>query len=685
MRNKSKKLIAIMAAMMIAGSTVAATASVSVSAIDVNPSEETKVTLTDNQGQPLAGVTIDKNATDVELYTDNKGTKLDLTKATYDFGNAVEPMKNVDLYVKLTKDSDSKYVKLNASVTYKDNVNASTNTATATIKIDQTQDVEFTSGTATVVRISGTIVKKFDIKKYDFSNAVLAKAVKVAWTGGDISINKTDLQLQKKNTAADGVSVYYTPIDPSLYTVTKVGSVEAKEKNGVVTFKYTGVPAKLDATYNAASNNANIGTADATAAIEVEKANWNNVVVTVNNQTSISASDVVVTLNGNKLTKDTHYTIESVKPADSSNTVAQVVLKPDGNYFTTTDTVTYYANVTTNIASKIASVYYTDRANAKYTYTGEAIKPAVTVNAVTGTTLTEGVDYEVVYNDNVKVGTGKTAVIKGIGVYAGEFAVPGTFTIEAKKLSDTTITAADVTYETTAPTKVDELAKAITVKNGDKVLEYGEDYQLVLNNATIKDGANALRVLPKNNTNYVGIANVTVNVKKVTDLSTATISKIANVVYTGAEVKPGVAVMLGDKTLVEGTDYTVAYTNNVETGLATATVTGTGAYKGTISKNFVIVPQKVTGLKAKKKTTTTLKLTFNAVHGADGYKIYDAATGKALASVSTQGGKDVLTKTIKGLNPGEKRQYKVRAYKVVNGTKRYAAYSDIYTKATAAK
>ena len=195
MRNKSKKLIAIMAAMMIAGSTVAATASVSVSAIDVNPSEETKVTLTDNQGQPLAGVTIDASATDVNLYTDNKGTALDLSKVTYDFGNAVEPMKNVDLYVKLTKGGNEKYVKLNASVTYKDNVNASTNTATATIKIDQTQDVEFTAGTATVVRISGTIVKKFDIKKYDFSNAVLAKAVKVAWTGGDISINKTDLQL----------------------------------------------------------------------------------------------------------------------------------------------------------------------------------------------------------------------------------------------------------------------------------------------------------------------------------------------------------------------------------------------------------------------------------------------------------------------------------------------------------
>jgi uncharacterized repeat protein (TIGR02543 family) len=169
------------------------------------------------------------------------------------------------------------------------------------------------------------------------------------------------------------------------------------------------------------------------------------------------------------------------------------------------------------------------------------------------------------------------------------------------------------------------------------------------------------------------------------NIAGATIATIANVAYTGEAQTPALKVTLGDKELVEGTDYTVEYTNNTEVGCATATITGIGAYTGTNARNFVIVPQQVTGLKAVKKTATTLKLQFNAVEGADGYKIYDAETGKAIASVSTQNGADVLKKTITGLNAGETRKYKVRAYKIVNGTKRYAEYSAVYTKATAKK
>jgi uncharacterized repeat protein (TIGR02543 family) len=169
------------------------------------------------------------------------------------------------------------------------------------------------------------------------------------------------------------------------------------------------------------------------------------------------------------------------------------------------------------------------------------------------------------------------------------------------------------------------------------------------------------------------------------NIAGATIATIANVAYTGEAQTPALTVTLGDKTLVQDTDYTVEYTNNTEAGKATATITGIGAYTGTATKNFVIVPQQVTGLKAVKKTATTLKLQFNAVEGADGYKIYDAVTGKAIASVSTQNGATVLKKTITGLNAGETRKYKVRAYKIVNGTKRYAEYSAVYTKATAKK
>ena len=95
------------------------------------------------------------------------------------------------------------------------------------------------------------------------------------------------------------------------------------------------------------------------------------------------------------------------------------------------------------------------------------------------------------------------------------------------------------------------------------------------------------------------------------------------------------------------------------------------------------IPEKITDLKAIKKTKTTLKLTFNAVSGASGYKIYDAATGKVLANVSTQKGAKKLVKTITGLKAGEQRKYKVRGYVTVNGTKHYGAYSNIYTKSTA--
>ncbi len=95
------------------------------------------------------------------------------------------------------------------------------------------------------------------------------------------------------------------------------------------------------------------------------------------------------------------------------------------------------------------------------------------------------------------------------------------------------------------------------------------------------------------------------------------------------------------------------------------------------------IPEKITGLKAIKKTKTTLKLTFNAVSGVSGYKIYDAATGKVLANVSTQKGAKKLVKTITGLKAGEQRKYKVRGYVTVNGTKHYGAYSNIYTKSTA--
>ncbi len=59
--------------------------------------------------------------------------------------------------------------------------------------------------------------------------------------------------------------------------------------------------------------------------------------------------------------------------------------------------------------------------------------------------------------------------------------------------------------------------------------------------------------------------------------------------YTGEAVEPGVTVELDGQTLTAGTDYYVSYTDNINKGTATVTVTFMGNYKGTWTENFEIV------------------------------------------------------------------------------------------------
>jgi len=83
---------------------------------------------------------------------------------------------------------------------------------------------------------------------------------------------------------------------------------------------------------------------------------------------------------------------------------------------------------------------------------------------------------------------------------------------------------------------------------------------------------------------------VTVNVAY-KDLSkcTATLNT-TSYVYDGKAKTPSVTVKDGQKTLTNGTDYTVSYSSNVNAGTATVTITGKGSYKNTKVLTFKIEP-----------------------------------------------------------------------------------------------
>ena len=77
------------------------------------------------------------------------------------------------------------------------------------------------------------------------------------------------------------------------------------------------------------------------------------------------------------------------------------------------------------------------------------------------------------------------------------------------------------------------------------------------------------------------------------DISSARVSAIPSQTYTGSAITPTVTVTYDGATLTEGTDYTVAYSNNVDPGTATVTITGIGGYTGSTSLTFMIVEPPV--------------------------------------------------------------------------------------------
>ena len=72
------------------------------------------------------------------------------------------------------------------------------------------------------------------------------------------------------------------------------------------------------------------------------------------------------------------------------------------------------------------------------------------------------------------------------------------------------------------------------------------------------------------------------------------VEQIPDQVYTGSQIKPVPVVMDGGLMLQQGTDYTVAYKNNVKAGIAQVTIKGKGNYTKSIVTEFRIVPKSLT-------------------------------------------------------------------------------------------
>ena len=83
---------------------------------------------------------------------------------------------------------------------------------------------------------------------------------------------------------------------------------------------------------------------------------------------------------------------------------------------------------------------------------------------------------------------------------------------------------------------------------------------------------------------------ITVSIRPKT-LDAGAVGDIPDQTYTGSAITPDLTVTDGGTALAEGTDYTAAYTDNVNAGTAQVTVTFRGNYTGSAVKTFAIVKQ----------------------------------------------------------------------------------------------
>ncbi len=280
---------------------------------------------------------------------------------------------------------------------------------------------------------------------------------------------------------------------------------------------------------------------------------------------SLIAPNITVSCNDVELVKNTDYTVSY---SNNKNVgTATISITGIGDY---TGTITKNFNI---VARDISDTTIGSIPNQTYTGNSISALPVITYN---GATLTKGTDYTLTYSNNVNVGTG-TVTITGKGNFKGT--TSKTFSISARAMSDTSV--ANVSSQTYTGNGISPLP---TITYNNKTLKKDTDYTLSYSN-NINAGTATITITGKGNFTGTTSKTFSISARAMSDTSVANISSQT---YTGNVISPLPTITYNNKTLKKDTDYTLSYSNNINAGTATITITAKGNFAGTTSKTFSI-------------------------------------------------------------------------------------------------
>ena len=429
-------------------------------------------------------------------------------------------------------------------------------------------EVEYTEninvGTATVTvnykgNYTGVVTKTFEITAKELNS----DNVNLEYTTTEYD----GTEKEPKVTVTDGEKVLVLSVD---YEIEYIGNTNVGTATVTVTYKgnYTGVGTKL-------------------FEITVKELNSDNINLeysTTSYDGTTKEPKVIITDGERVLVQGVDY---------------EVLYMENRNVGTATVTVTYkgnYTGVGTKTFEITAKKLNSDNVNLEYTtieYDGMTKEPKVIVKDGEKT-LAQGVDYEVGYTGNTKAGTATVTI-----TYKGNYTGVGTktFEITAKELNSNNVNLEYTTIEYNGTAKEPK----VTVKDGEKALVFGVDYEVGYTGNT-KAGTATVTVTYKGNYTGVGTKTFEITAK---ELNSNNVNlEYTTIEYDGTAKEPKVTVKDGEKVLVLGVDYEIEYSNNINLGTATVIVNCKGNYTGTVTNTFEIVRKELNSDNVNLEYTT---------------------------------------------------------------------------------
>ena len=469
-----------------------------------------------------------------------------------------------------------------------------------------------------------TFQKEVTVSKYNLANAYVAPIEDQVYTGSDVVPAVTvKYNNEKGSELSRGTD----------YEVTYQKNRDAGSATVIITGKgkYEGTKT---VTFNIVSKTF---TKDITNAFDAALTS-----VTYNAKEQKPVDKDITTSGSLKLKYLSDFSTSYVNNVDAGT--ATVTIKGAGNYAGATYTKTFTINkaALSNIADKDITVADTTYSKDLVDELGKTIKPSVTVK-FNGTTVREGVDYDIVYAQGATTAGNRTIKVTLKATTAGNSNFSGTKDVYgkviSKELSTVTIPSIPSQVYTGSAYTLDNIKLSDgtlfknNIKDGKTALTLDTDYYVSAYKNNTATGTATVLLAGKGD--YKGTVTVTfpidaqeMNAKFVYDENGTDFDGVPDIEYNynDAESKDGITHAKANKTFrvvltsnsgsdkkgttVASSKYTIKYTENKAVGTATIEAVGKDGYSLNAKTTFKITPKAIIDLNTNSVTVDASNLRY---------------------------------------------------------------------------